>query len=43
MSDLALYRNLCCRIIRKRVLPGKGWKQFDIFSEIASLNLSLTA
>ena len=44
MSDSSVYCNLCCRVIEKRnerVLLSKGWKQFDVLSEIESLEISL--
>ena len=44
MSDLSVYCNLCCRVIKKRnerVLLSKGWKQFDVLTEIESLEISL--
>ena len=43
-SDSSVYRNLCCRVIEKRnerVLLSKGWKQFDVATEIESLEISL--
>lgn len=44
MSDSSVYCNLCCCVIGMRnetVLLLKGWKQFDIFIEIESLEISL--
>ena len=44
MSVSSVYCNLCCRAIgkrNKRVLPSKGWKQFDVFTEIESLEIYL--
>ena len=44
MSDSSVYCNLCCRVIEKRnerVLLSKGWKQFDVVSEIEILEISL--
>ena len=44
MSDSSVYCNLCCRVIEKRnerVLLSKGWKQFDVATEIESLEISL--
>ena len=44
MSDSSVYCNLCCRVIEKineRVLLSKRWKQFDVVSEIESLEISL--
>ena len=44
MPDSSVFCNLCCRDIEKsheRVLLVKGWKQFDVIAEIASLDLSL--
>ena len=44
MPDSSVFCNLCCRVIEKsheRVLLVKGWKQFDVIAEIASLDLSL--
>ena len=44
MSDSSGYCNLCCRVTEERnerVLVSKGWKQFDVLSEIKSLEISL--
>ena len=44
MPDSSVFCNLCCCDIEKsneRVLLVKGWKQFDVIAEIASLDLSL--
>ena len=44
MSDSSVYCNLCYRVIEKRnerVLLSKGWKQFDVVTEIESLEISL--
>ena len=44
MPDSSVFCNLCCRVIEKshkKVLLVKGWKQFDVIAEIASLDLSL--
>ena len=44
MSDSSVYCNLCSRVIEKineRVLLSKRWKQFDVVSEIESLEISL--
>ena len=43
MSDSSVYCNLCYRVIEKRkerVLLSKGWKQFDVVTEIESLEIS---
>lgn len=44
MSDSFIVCNLCCRVIEKsyeRLLLSKGWKQFDILAEFASLQISV--
>ena len=44
MSDSSVYCNLCCWVIEKRnqrVLLSKGWKQFDVATEVESLEISL--
>lgn len=44
MSHSSVYCNLCCCVIEKRnkrVLLSKGWKQFNIFTKIESLEISL--
>ena len=45
MSDSSVYCNLCSRVIEKRnerVLLSYVWKQFDVFTEIESVEISLT-
>ena len=44
MPDSSVYFNLCSRVIEKRnerVLLSYGWKQFDVFTEIESVEISL--
>ena len=44
MHDSSVYFNLCSRVIEKRnerVLLSYGWKQFDVFTEIESVEISL--
>ena len=44
MPDSSVYCNLCSRVIEKRnerVLLSYGWKQFDVFTEIESVEISL--
>ena len=44
MSDSSVYCDLCSRVIEKRnerVLLSYGWKQFDVFTEIESVEISL--
>ena len=43
MSDSSVYCNLCCRVIEKRnerALLSYGWKQFNVFTEIESVEIS---
>ena len=44
MSDSSVYCNLCSCVIEKRnerVLLSYAWKQFDVFTEIESVEISL--
>ena len=44
MSNSSVYCNLCSRVNEKRnerVLLSYGWKQFVVFTEIESVEISL--